>query len=804
LTSWRRWQDKRASGAPNETKNPHVTRMADPAGPGLDEYLRGEYSTARRSIQDTRELLNEVLRVFARTFDAPRKTWPYQFVNGVDPTRPFYSFSTTAMIAFALGLETGRIARSVLVPAVEPDPRLLPDTLRQQLDQCLNKALAGFVEQSRLLAGEYRNKSSLPHPDAPPEVYSATFGWDDPFTLTWLIELMTGESENGVVMLRRALARSAKRRLASVAKAPDPIVDVLNVFPDERVANAFPLLRLLQLGETLSRPKHVSRVRNLHSVEEILRLRVHEHLSDAEIPDSGFDASDLVFSLEAWILSNPVEPDRRVIDRVFELIRRSQEATPYWRALRPFKVTQAGLALLPQSVEVANSLLRICEWPALRAYDYFGRQRDLFERYAQWLVARVFRGFTSKTPKETTSFVGWESEHTYTLNRIHLWQTSQAVIFLRHYTALLERHIERESLRLAGFPQELITSIPSPKPSSTSWRNFVKTEPLAALAPESAYRTYRRIDEAFITPRQIKSGEPAFSMLLYGPPGTGKSTIAARVAQTLGFRFITVTPSDFIAGGGEEVEARAKAIFTVLHGQTNLLVLFDEIDHLLLDRDSGLYRRQEDLFQLLTPGMLTKLNDLAKAKRVLFVVATNYYEHIDRAIKRPGRIDARYLVLPPGRSQRRAFLARTPNWASIPTELTGRMVADTVQFTYRELTDLMAFVERRNPGARGGRLARGLLEAVEQLPPIIKLEGYRPRLGYAEGSTAFGDVDSVDRPWEEFAMLAYLELEARGSLPEAQWVRLAVREALRQKAVLDPAVASRLDRATHLKRRASR
>jgi len=86
-------------------------------------------------------------------------------------------------------------------------------------------------------------------------------------------------------------------------------------------------------------------------------------------------------------------------------------------------------------------------------------------------------------------------------------------------------------------------------------------------------------------------------MLLYGPPGTGKSTIARTLAETLGWPLLTVTPSDFIASGGEAVEARAKAIFQVLDHQTELVVLFDEIDNLLLDRDSKLYREQAGFVQ---------------------------------------------------------------------------------------------------------------------------------------------------------------------------------------------------------------
>jgi SpoVK/Ycf46/Vps4 family AAA+-type ATPase len=147
-----------------------------------------------------------------------------------------------------------------------------------------------------------------------------------------------------------------------------------------------------------------------------------------------------------------------------------------------------------------------------------------------------------------------------------------------------------------------------------------------------------------------------YSMLLYGPPGTGKTTIASSIADALGYRLLTVTVSDFLGAGGALVEARAKAIFQMLGAQSDCVILFDEIDAFLLDRDSEHYRRQDTLFQFLTPGMLTKINDLRKTARCIFIIATNYENRIDSAIKRPGRIDRRYLVLPPDLRKRKSII----------------------------------------------------------------------------------------------------------------------------------------------------
>jgi SpoVK/Ycf46/Vps4 family AAA+-type ATPase len=163
---------------------------------------------------------------------------------------------------------------------------------------------------------------------------------------------------------------------------------------------------------------------------------------------------------------------------------------------------------------------------------------------------------------------------------------------------------------------------------------------------------YNEIEQSFIKPHLSGKGEKNYSMLLYGPPGTGKTTIAENIAKALKRNLIQITVSDFLEGGGAQVEARAKNIFAVLMAQPSSVILFDEIDHFLLDRDSQRYSEQDTLFQFMTPGMLTKLNDLRRKESVIFIIATNYEDRIDSAIKRVGRIDKKYIVLPPDLSKR--------------------------------------------------------------------------------------------------------------------------------------------------------
>jgi SpoVK/Ycf46/Vps4 family AAA+-type ATPase len=180
---------------------------------------------------------------------------------------------------------------------------------------------------------------------------------------------------------------------------------------------------------------------------------------------------------------------------------------------------------------------------------------------------------------------------------------------------------------------------------------------------------------------------------LYGPPGAGKTTFASSLASALGFRLITITVSDFLGAGGALVEARAKAIFQMLEAQSDSVILFDEIDAFLLDRDSDHYRNQDTLFQFLTPGMLTKINDLRKANRSIFIIATNYANRIDAAIKRPGRIDQKYMLLPPDLGKRKLIIEaalREYHLKASPTELRDMANASL----YLGYTEIVAAFQR--------------------------------------------------------------------------------------------------------------
>jgi SpoVK/Ycf46/Vps4 family AAA+-type ATPase len=261
-------------------------------------------------------------------------------------------------------------------------------------------------------------------------------------------------------------------------------------------------------------------------------------------------------------------------------------------------------------------------------------------------------------------------------------------------------------------------------------------------------------------------------MLLYGPPGTGKTSIAEDLARSLRKPLITITPSDFLAEGPNEVEARAKVIFAALNAQAECVILFDEIDRLLLDRDALMYHKQSDAFQFMTPSMLVKLKDLRSAEQTIFVIATNFYERIDPAARRTGRVDHRYLVMPPCRGQRRSIFSELLKNAAIdggslpePAGPTFETVLDqTALYGFSELQALVRDAMAGRSPASGTEVAAILLDTAKQDEPTIRIAAYRGRFHVFVEQR---DWLTEQEPIEEFVGLLEL-LEESHRLSEAR------------------------------------
>ncbi len=177
-------------------------------------------------------------------------------------------------------------------------------------------------------------------------------------------------------------------------------------------------------------------------------------------------------------------------------------------------------------------------------------------------------------------------------------------------------------------------------------------------------------------------GRPRRGVLLTGSPGNGK-TMACRwlweACRKRNFEYKIVTPDEYRQARNSCAAAESvRELFTL---ERRGLVLFDDMDIALRDREVVKETEDQAVF-------LTALDGLSIKEGIVFVFTTNCaLELIDRAFKRPGRIDLVLQFEAPAAELRRRLFER---WhADIRAVLDlDRAVADTQSFSFAEIDEL--------------------------------------------------------------------------------------------------------------------
>jgi len=664
----------------------------------IEEYFQGEYIQEKNKINEIDELVSEVIKSLTNSTPDKKKGWPYEIsANTGIKQSDNYSFSTNAMILFVLAKFIGEI---------EIDSPLLP-SIEWESNKSLSKQFAGFdiSEYYKIFNNESKNLSTkFSNPkDKENQIVSksGSFGFNDPFTFSWIAELLSktyNTDYNPFKEIQSSFINESSKIIKDVfVNTFEKGILNFNSFvengktPEESQRKAsnhiFPLLRVIHLYKSLchiftkieEQKKSLIAQRSetkqgevpltdttisaqMAELEELknslgslnttdlltnLQNRINQQISHFTIQNSLFDTAELVMSLEGMLLLDENRRiDENLIRKVFEILETNQKNNLNWRPLKPFVTSPQGDVLLPLSIEIANSLLRICKLLERKKQFYFHEYAPIFNKYTQWLLANVSQCTVIDTvTSDTTTYKGWRSEHVQEADVIHPWETAQVLTYLMTYKSMIQERIAHKSLKNCGLScsEEYLSAEGGIEDWDEKWKST-----------EIGTDVYSKIRNNYI----IRKADPSYSMLLFGPPGTGKTAIGEDLAAALKWRLITITPSDFIKNGEADVEGRAKSIFKTLEQQKDCVILFDEIDRLILDRDSIYYNNQGDMFQFMTPSMLVKIKDLRKAEKCIFIIATNYAERIDSAIKRAGRIDEKYLINLPNKEQRKSIITR--------------------------------------------------------------------------------------------------------------------------------------------------
>jgi len=672
----------------------------------LDTYLRDELPRRHRDIEMILDVAREAVPVFVEAFDGEGKeTWPYEMEGGQLPdwgNADEYSFSTAAMTLFSLSALLGKVGVdqggddalcTELMSEFEPGD--LPG-----IDQALKARLLHVWESARKKLLDEVRRLNGSSPGILTE--SRTFGSNDFLTLGYIFGCLTDDAlkgEVGWLDVVEGLVRDGLRSPESLPFGPKN---------HRSGPHALPVLLAVLLAIRIER--QVKDGFDFPKAKKWFEQRLHEHLSHSQLSDASFDAPELVFCLEGLLACDPAAHGmKEILERAADVLRDKQEHNPNLRPYRPLLSNQKGFALLPLTIEVFNSLLRILS----RLERHSGmlpvieKLKPILARYCDWLLGQRTTILIDETP-----VTGWQSEHTQSRNVIHIWETSQVVLFLVHYAAWLRAEVEREVIAAAGFVLE-----EQPK-KEVYWPD--SREDLESFEPCRKARVYERLWDMLDGWDDKSRKERKYSVLLYGPPGTGKSTFAQFISWKLGWPLLSLAPSDFLAGGADKVEQRAKSLFRALNELSETVILFDEIDRLVLDRDSASYEKQSDVFQFMTPSMLPKIQKLRNKQRCVFVIATNYVERIDPAIIRPGRIDLKLAVMPPDLEARKRYLTML--------SCGDRVVSKTSLCTYTELEQIKVQIKQKLRGL-SAPLADEEIDAVLSDGPSLRMASYLGRCG---------------------------------------------------------------------------
>ena len=170
---------------------------------------------------------------------------------------------------------------------------------------------------------------------------------------------------------------------------------------------------------------------------------------------------------------------------------------------------------------------------------------------------------------------------------------------------------------------------------------------------------------------------PPKTIIFFGPPGTGKTHFVKAIAGVLSWWYIEIAPSMLMVDGADRVGANLRRVMEKARQLEEAVIFIDEFEELAGQRDNA-----DRLEKSVTNEFLKQVPQFKnEANKVLLMCATNYIQHLDAALLRPGRFDC---IIPVGglnAEERRVileyYLARL-NKGEIDLD---RIVKETSRFT---------------------------------------------------------------------------------------------------------------------------
>jgi transitional endoplasmic reticulum ATPase len=249
--------------------------------------------------------------------------------------------------------------------------------------------------------------------------------------------------------------------------------------------------------------------------------------------------------------------------------------------------------------------------------------------------------------------------------------------------------------------------------------------------------------------------EPTSGVLLVGPPGTGKTLTARALAQELGVNYIAIVGPEVIGKYYGEAEARLRHLFEKAARSAPCMIFIDEIDSLAPDRTQV----EGEVEKRLVAQLLGLMDGFAKTKGVIVLAATNRPDHLDPALRRPGRFDREVQFRVPdrlGRLEILKILTRAmPLDASVNLDAIADLAIGMVGADLKALCQKAAYTALRRlmPSLEGPvppsmRVTHAdFLQALKQIKPAVlrSIEVESPHVSWE----AIGGLESIKQTLQE-------------------------------------------------------
>lgn len=249
--------------------------------------------------------------------------------------------------------------------------------------------------------------------------------------------------------------------------------------------------------------------------------------------------------------------------------------------------------------------------------------------------------------------------------------------------------------------------------------------------------------------------EPPKGVLLVGPPGTGKTLTARALAEELGVNYIAIVGPEVMGKYYGEAESRLRGIFEKAAKSAPCLIFIDEIDSLAPDRA----KVEGEVEKRLVAQLLSLMDGFAKTPGVIVLAATNRPDHLDPALRRPGRLDREVQFRVPDRDGRLEILQiqtrSMPLDATVELAAVADLAVGLVGADLKALCQKAAYIAlRRQVPTLQTAIPEELtltqtdfLQAIKEVKPSVlrAVEVESPQVNWAE----IGGLESVKQTLQE-------------------------------------------------------